>query len=85
MQQLHYTPPPSLPFLPSHFHPPPNPLPLLMAPPAPPTPSAALGPDALFAAQRHAKFAVSALQFSDVPTAVQNLHAALAALGAPQH
>jgi vacuolar protein sorting-associated protein VTA1 len=32
-------------------------------------------------AQKHAKFAISALNFDDVPTAVQELRNALAALG----
>jgi vacuolar protein sorting-associated protein VTA1 len=33
-------------------------------------------------AQKHAKFAISALNFDDVPTAVQELRNALASLGA---
>ncbi|KAI1094045.1 DUF605-domain-containing protein [Rostrohypoxylon terebratum] len=37
---------------------------------------------AMSQAQKHAKWAISALNFEDVPTAVQELQAALAALGA---
>lgn len=62
--------------------PPPAHYPPRALPPSAPPPGT-VPPDALFAAQRHAKFAVSALQFADVPTAVHNLHAALAALGEP--
>ncbi|KAG8527094.1 uncharacterized protein KY384_008523 [Bacidia gigantensis] len=36
----------------------------------------------VLSAQRHAKFAISALNFEDVPTAVEELQAALEALGA---
>lgn len=83
-------PPPAAyvpPTVPHHAQPPapqsaPPPQPL-SAPVPPPTPAAVPHADSLFAAQRHAKFAVSALQFSDVPTAVQNLQAALALLTAP--
>jgi vacuolar protein sorting-associated protein VTA1 len=35
-------------------------------------------------AQKHAKWAISALTFDDVPTAVKELRNALAALGVPQ-
>jgi len=38
--------------------------------------------DAVFAAQKHAKFAISALNFEDVNTAVKELRAALQSLGA---
>jgi hypothetical protein len=84
-----YPPPPATYLPPPQLHqpafaPPPPPHHHHAAPHAPPAaPVAPVGADALFTAQRHAKFAVSALQFADVQAAVQNLHAALAALGAP--
>lgn len=59
---------------------------------APPPPSAiSTGPppggyrdddDAIMAAQKHAKWAISALNFEDVPTAVKELRIALQSLGA---
>lgn len=63
-------PPPSAPVPPQATFPAPVPVP----PPAP------VHPDAIFIAQRHAKFAVSALQHSDLPMAIQNLRTALALL-----
>lgn len=50
---------------------------------APPSNSAYIADDmAMAQAQKHAKWAISALNFEDVPTAVRELKAALAVLGA---
>lgn len=59
------------------------PVPVPMASPAapPPAPAVTAHYKDLNKAQRHAKFAISALNFEDVPTAVQELRNALAALG----
>lgn len=68
---------------------PPAPIPAPVPVPAPvPTPAAAAPPASnihhkdLNQAQKHAKWAISALNFDDVPTAVQELRNALAMLGA---
>lgn len=57
--------------------------------PAAPTPPPAPAPgayntddEAVLAAQKHAKWAISALNFEDVPTAVKELRGALRMLGA---
>lgn len=59
----------------------PVPTPVAAPPPASTTPFMGSHKD-LNKAQKHAKFAISALNFDDVPTAVQELRNALAALGA---
>lgn len=47
-----------------------------------PAPTASISHKDLNQAQKHAKFAISALNFEDVPTAIQELRNALAMLGA---
>ena len=51
-------------------------------PPQPITSGAQLGDDAIAKAQKHAKWAISALNFDDVQTAVQELRGALETLRA---
>ncbi|ORY55915.1 Vta1 like-domain-containing protein [Pseudomassariella vexata] len=83
-------PPPSQPVAPTTtFSPPPQLLP--PAQPAssysgaPPTNSVYVADEvAMMQAQKHAKWAISALNFEDVPTAVRELKAALQTLGAGQ-
>lgn len=72
--------PPSQPTIPVYSAPTPAPVP---APVPVPVPTAAFtgSHKDINKAQRHAKFAISALNFDDVPTAVQELRNALAALG----
>ncbi|KAL1878132.1 hypothetical protein VTK73DRAFT_8012 [Phialemonium thermophilum] len=50
--------------------------------PAPPAANPNVDEEAMVLAQKHAKWAVSALNFEDVPTAVRELRKALEALGA---
>lgn len=61
-----------------------TPVPVPMASPIapPPAPAVTAHYKDLNKAQKHAKFAISALNFEDVPTAVQELRNALASLGA---
>lgn len=90
-----FAPPPPEPTIPSAAPPPPQPAVPAWTPPAPvpvPTQQAPPPPAAAAAApmhykdlnqaQKHAKWAISALNFEDVPTAVQELRNALAMLGA---
>lgn len=81
-----------------HFLPPTQPIPSAMAPqsqPRQPVPQAPphlyqqpfqqpveIDEAAIMKAQKHARFAISALNFEDVPTAVKELRGALATLGA---
>jgi len=81
-------PPPTVPtFAPQPAPvPAPAPVPIASHVPPPPVPVAAPPPTTahykdLNKAQKHAKFAISALNFEDVPTAVQELRNALASLG----
>ncbi|KAI6784591.1 Vacuolar protein sorting-associated protein-like protein [Emericellopsis cladophorae] len=60
----------------------PQPVPVPAPAPAPSAPPPAAHYKDLNQAQKHAKWAISALNFEDVPTAVQELRNALAALGA---
>lgn len=92
--QQHYTPS-QAPSAPHNFH---NPYSQPVAPTAAPAPApqsaqhygGSSGPAdgynyddmAIVQAQKHAKWAISALNFEDVPTAVRELQAALATLGA---
>ncbi|KAF7514611.1 hypothetical protein G7054_g15162 [Neopestalotiopsis clavispora] len=81
-----YQPPPSAPqqpAIPTFSAPAPQPLPAAQTPqPLPPTNVVYNADDMAQAqAQKHAKWAISALNFEDVPTAVRELKAALAALG----
>ena len=48
---------------------------------AAPTPKASVDRTVVEAATKHSKFAVSALQYDDIPTAIENLKKALAVLG----
>lgn len=54
-------------------------------PPAPtgPDPAVVVDEEAMMKAQKHARWAISALNFEDVPTAIREFRAALAQLGAP--
>lgn len=70
-------PPPSIPV---YAAPAPAPVPAPVAAPIATPPFVGTHKD-LNKAQKHAKFAISALNFDDVPTAVQELRNALAALG----
>lgn len=75
-------PPPSAPTLQSPFTPMPQ-APAAPTPPPAPAPGAYNTDDeAVLAAQKHAKWAISALNFEDVPTAVKELRGALRMLGA---
>lgn len=89
-------PPPVVPvspeYPPSVAAPPPQPtIPVYSAPPPAPVPAPAPAPmpspaftgnhKDINKAQKHAKFAISALNFDDVPTAIQELRNALASLG----
>lgn len=71
--------------VPSWNPPPPVPAPIPVSYPPPSAPAAVPAPVSnhrdLNQAQKHAKWAISALNFDDVPTAVQELRNALAALG----
>ncbi|KAI8622959.1 DUF605-domain-containing protein [Xylariaceae sp. FL1651] len=92
--QQHYLPPQAPPTTQSYYGQPSQPVVPKMTP-APPPPSVQQyggnsGPTGSFnyddmaiaQAQKHAKWAISALNFEDVPTAVRELQAALATLGA---
>lgn len=70
----HYAPPPVAP----------APIPVLQTPSQPPSVPSGYTPNhkSIEQAQKHAKWAISALNFEDVPTAVQELRNALAMLGA---
>ncbi|KAI5786357.1 Vta1 like-domain-containing protein [Peziza echinospora] len=50
--------------------------------PPPPPPTAAVDEESITKAQKHAKWAISALNYDDIPTAVKELRAALKVLGA---
>lgn len=82
------TPPaPSAPSLPPKNPLPPKPQPRAAPPPPAPPLQAQDGTlntddESVYAAMKHAKFAISALNFEDVPTAVKELRAALQSLGA---
>ncbi|KAI9898837.1 hypothetical protein N3K66_005298 [Trichothecium roseum] len=74
---------PSQPVVPAWTPPAPAPVPSQQAPPPPAAAAAAsMHYKDLNQAQKHAKWAISALNFEDVPTAVQELRNALAVLGA---
>lgn len=62
---------------PSPIHPP------VQAPPASQPVNVVLDEEAIMKAQKHARWAISALNFEDVPTAIKELRGALASLGAP--
>ncbi|EXJ56716.1 hypothetical protein A1O7_07060 [Cladophialophora yegresii CBS 114405] len=69
-------------FAPSPVHPPPQ-----QAPPVPIAPLAqasnvVIDEESIMKAQKHARWAISALNFEDVPTAIRELRGALASLGA---
>lgn len=91
-RQPHYQPPPphhSQPLVPTFTPPPPAvsappPAPYQPQPPQPQAPTGGYVRDdlAMAQAQKHAKWAISALNFEDVPTAVKELRNALAVLGA---
>ena len=80
-------PPPVAPVVPAAAPPPPQPTAPVpppaqsIPPPAAPPPATNVHHKDLNQAQKHAKWAISALNFEDVPTAVQELRNALAALG----
>jgi vacuolar protein sorting-associated protein VTA1 len=70
-----------------HFLPPSEPIPPAIAPQSQPRQQIPQAPveideQAIMKAQKHARFAISALNFEDVPTAVKELRGALATLGA---
>ncbi|KIW83431.1 hypothetical protein Z517_02676 [Fonsecaea pedrosoi CBS 271.37] len=52
-----------------------------VSPPQPPPVSVEVDEEAILKAQKHARWAISALNFEDVPTAIQELRGALASLG----
>ncbi|KAI6881553.1 hypothetical protein KC363_g6390 [Hortaea werneckii] len=62
--------------------PPSAPAPAPSQPPPPPTGGYRTDDDSVFQAQKHAKWAISALNFEDVETAVKELRGALTSLGA---
>ncbi|KAJ9615485.1 hypothetical protein H2200_001560 [Cladophialophora chaetospira] len=66
-------------FHPSPIHPPP---PQQQSAPPPQPVNAVIDEEAIMKAQKHARWAISALNFEDVPTAIRELKGALANLGA---
>ena len=68
-------------FAPSPIHPPPQQPGAAMAPPPQPV-NVVVDEERIMKAQKHARWAISALNFEDVPTAIRELQGALASLGA---
>jgi vacuolar protein sorting-associated protein VTA1 len=66
---------------PSPIHPPPQQPAAAIAPPPQPS-NVVIDEEAVMRAQKHARWAISALNFEDVPTAIRELRGALASLGA---
>ncbi|KAF2084010.1 DUF605-domain-containing protein [Saccharata proteae CBS 121410] len=78
----YYQPPPPPALAPTAVPPPSAPVPSVNESVALPLGAYKTDEDAVMQAQKHAKWAISALNFEDVPTAVEELRVALRALGA---
>lgn len=77
---VHTSPPRSAPQ--PQLPPQPQPQPQYYHPPKPAPQESLVDEESITKAQKHAKFAISALNYDDIPTAVKELRAALKILGA---